>query len=523
MYARNLCNKKILRQPLSELLFLQMVKDNFTDLFPPSALDGVLPSQHGQPSATAERSSTDIAETAPAAELISQQRHVYTVSELLSEIRDILDIEFGPVWTRGEISGFSRAASGHCYFTLREGKHCLKCVMFRNTASDIGFTLKDGLNVNCRGRLNIYTGRGDLQLVVEGMEQAGRGLLFARLEELRKKLEKEGLFADELKKALPTFPERIFLVTSPAGAAVRDFIRTARARWGGADITVVPTPVQGADAVPEIVRAIRIADRTAGARDVIVVTRGGGSLEDLWAFNEEEVVRAVAACRAPVVSAVGHETDFTITDLAADLRAATPTAAGTLVAPDAMELRHRVSTLLHRAARATNHVVTDAGHRVQVLRHRLKDPGTRLVEQRQRIDETLLRMRHAVLDVITRSRERLSVPAGRLRLHSPEKQIDTLNATVGILENRLKTGMQNRLSAHRAAMERTVARLETVSPLSVLSRGYSLVIAEKDNRIVRNAEEVKEGDKLRIRPHSGEILCEVTGTHTDHIYGKGKT
>jgi len=424
-----------------------MVKDNFTDLFPPSALDGVLPSQHGQPSATAERSSTDIAETAPAAELISQQRHVYTVSELLSEIRDILDIEFGPVWTRGEISGFSRAASGHCYFTLREGKHCLKCVMFRNTASDIGFTLKDGLNVNCRGRLNIYTGRGDLQLVVEGMEQAGRGLLFARLEELREKLEKEGLFAGELKKTLPGFPERIFLVTSPAGAAVRDFIRTARARWGGADITVVPTPVQGADAVPEIVRAIRIADRTAGARDVIVVTRGGGSLEDLWAFNEEEVVRAVAACRTPVVSAVGHETDFTITDLAADLRAATPTA----------------------------------------------------------------------------SRERLSAPAGRLRLHSPEKQIDTLNATVGILENRLKTGMQNRLSAHRAAMERTVARLETVSPLSVLSRGYSLVIAEKDNRIVRNAEEVKEGDKLRIRPHSGEILCEVTRTHTDHIYGKGKT
>ena len=488
-----------------------MAKDDFTDLFPPSALDDVLPDQFRKPAAPGVHGNNEIPSETET-DFISPRRHVYTVSQILYEIRYVLDMEFGPLWAGGEISGFSRAASGHCYFTLREGAACLKCVMFRNAAAVVNFPVEDGLNVNCRGSLNIYAGRGDLQLVVEKMEEAGRGLLFARLEELRKKLEQEGLFDSRQKKPLPAFPETIFLVTSPAGAAIRDFIRTARARWPGIEIVVVPTQVQGAEAIPEIAGAIKTADKAAGSRDIVVVTRGGGSIEDLWAFNEEEVVRAVAACRTPVVSAVGHETDFTITDLAADVRAATPTAAGALVTPDARELEEKINTLMHRASRSVRLVIKDALHRVQVMRHRLKDPGNRLIEQRQRLDETTLRMRHAIQAMLANDRERLSHPASRLRLFSPEKQINVMISMVNALETRLKTGIDNVLSTDRAIMERTVARLETVSPLSVLSRGYSLVFAEKDDRIIRDAEDVKRGDKLCIRPRKGTIHCKVLET-----------
>ncbi len=482
-----------------------MPKDDFTDLFPPSALDGVL--DLGDESHDTACNRQD--ESVP----LLSDRHVYSVSELIDEIRVAIDTRFGPIWLRGEISNFSRAASNHCYFTLREGTSCLRCVMFRSAASTVDFSLKDGLDVNCHGFLNIYAARGDLQLVVDCMEQAGRGLLFEQLEKLKKRLEKEGLFATGRKKPVPAFARRIFLVTSPSGAAVRDFIRTARNRWRGVEIILVPTLVQGDDARFEIVRAIARADAAARHGDVIVVTRGGGSLEDLWAFNEEEVVRAVASCRTPVISAIGHETDFALTDYAADLRAATPTAAAAAVTPDAAQLGHAVNVLLRRTVQAMNMKIAARRHHAEVLRHRLKNPVTMLVEQRQRLDEAVQRMRHAVDTSLVRKRERISAWAVRLKLCSPDRWIEGRKARVLALGERLVTAMNSVLSGRRAGLEQTTARLDSVSPLSVLARGYSLVMRQEGRTLIRDSDEVIRGDRLVIKPCRGEILCEVLESH----------
>ena len=383
--------------------------------------------------------------------------------------------------------------------------------MFKTTASQVDFILRDGINVNCKGSLNIYARRGELQLIVERMEQAGHGLLFARMEELKRKLEQEGLFSQELKKPIPPFPDRIFLITSPTGAAVRDFIRTAKNRWSGVEIILVPTQVQGAEAVTAITKALQQAEAAAHACDIVVIARGGGSLEDLWAFNEEALVRAVAACKIPVVSAIGHETDFSLTDHAADIRAATPTAAAAIATPDARELGSNLGVLTNRAFRAVNLIISAGHNRLQVLYHRLKDPAARLIEQRQRLDEAVLRMHHGIQGIIRYNSERTVSFNNRLKLVSPERYIYTLEADIKALKARLAASMNAILACKRSSLEQTATRINTASPLSVLSRGYSLVMRE-DGALVRDAGKLHQGERLIIKPQQGEIVCKVLKT-----------
>ncbi len=489
-----------------------MTKDTLTDLFPQHALDGVIPPDDSGEETSALLSPghpDDFPE--PDLTLFQEPRvHIFTVGEILSRIRLCLDEEFATIHIQGEISSFSRAASGHCYFTIREGTSCLKCVMFRNAASRLSFSPAEGDNVLCTGRLNIYAGRGDLQLVAESMEPAGQGILFARFQELKTRLEAEGLFDPAVKQEIPRIPRMIFLVTSRHGAAARDFIKTARNRWPGVEISLVPTLVQGEEAAPEIISALETAQTHACRHDVIVLTRGGGSIEDLWAFNEESVVRAVARCTIPIVSAIGHETDFSLTDYASDFRAATPTAAAVAVTPDAGEWLRSVDALKRRASSAIHLVVSNHRVALQELRHRLRDPGTVLAEQRQRVDEAVVKMEHVMELLIERAGARVADLHGRLRLSSPERTLEKARSSLSALEIQLSNCMNQRLQAARANLGKASARLESVSPLSVLSRGYSLVLKKDSGRVLRDSGEVAPGDRLLIKPHNGEVECEVT-------------
>ncbi len=492
-----------------------MSKDNITDLFPPSALEGVLPESCLDSGTSHDQANDneDIGWEAPVQ--MPSDRHVYRVSELISKIRTCLDIEFATLWIEGEISSFSKAASGHCYFTIREDNSCLKCVMFRASASSLSFEPEEGMIITCRGNLNVYAGRGDLQLVVDRMEPAGRGILFARFQEMQQRLEAEGLFDPDRKKQIPPFPRRIFLVTSASGAAVRDFIRTARNRWRGVEIVLVPALVQGVEAPADIVRALGVADAAASYNDVIVVSRGGGSIEDLWAFNEEAVVRAIYRCSAPVVSGVGHETDFALADYVADFRAATPTAAAVAVTPDALELGRVVRTLLRRAEHSLKLLLSRSAITLQELRHRLRDPGKLLVEQRQRLDDAVYRMEHAVSAMLSEHEAYVTRLFHRLRIASPERAVERRKSLLHEMQMRLVSGMKQIVSDHKADLGEISARLQAISPLAVLSRGYSLVVIPENQQILRDAREVQPGDTVVIKPYSGKVECEVKAVIDD--------
>ena len=479
-----------------------MKKEGIRKLFPPSALDGVFPNSQaakGSP-ARLHHSSRPAPDT----------RRVYRVSELLDRISRTLDTEYGPVWIEGEISDFTRAPSGHCYFTLKDESGYIKCVMFRNAARKCGIKIDKCQHIKCHGRLNIYIARGDLQLVADMVEPAGEGALYARFEKLKRRLEAQGIFDESGKKKCPDFPDMIFVVTSPGGAAVRDFIKTVSQRWRGAAITVVPTLVQGKEAAPEIVRALALADDRAGENDVIVLTRGGGSLEDLWAFNEEIVARAVAATGTPVVSAIGHERDFTLADFAADHRSATPTAAAADVTPDAASLLHATAVLKARCARAAMNIIQGKAHGLELLEHRLRHPASLIAEQRQMVDSLEVRLLHAAGQYTGNRKACVREVATRLRLSSPATGLPVRRTRLIAAAHGLLKGIGFTISNRRSQLENSAARLDAVSPLGILARGYSLVINEKTDEITRDARQVSKGDRLLIRPARGTIRCGVT-------------
>ena len=392
---------------------------------------------------------------------------VYTVSEITSSLKEIVETSFPYVWIVGEISNCTLHSSGHAYFTLKDDLAQIRCALFRSSRS-AAVLPENGLKVFAQGRLGVYEKRGEYQLIVAAMLPAGRGELYAAFNELKARLEKEGLFDPSRKKALPAFPSRLGVVTSPTGAAVRDVIRVARKIYAGVEIIVNPVRVQGEGAAEEIAAAIAEFNR-AGGVDVIILARGGGSIEDLWAFNEEVVARAISKSGIPVVSAVGHEIDYTIADFAADLRAATPSAAAGLVLADYADVRTRIGALVGRA---------HAGVLGRIERHRdfLGALGTRY--GLRRIGDRIVEMRRAVDEMMT-SAERLA--AGR---------VETAKA-------RLATA---------------VARVESLSPLSTLRRGYS-VCYKGDTRVrVTSYRQVKPGDTMRVVFAEGRATCEVRGS-----------
>jgi exodeoxyribonuclease VII large subunit len=388
----------------------------------------------------------------------SEPVSVYTVSELQREIRALLEGDYAGIWVEGEISGSRRPPSGHCYLTLKDAEAQLSAVCWRSTMQRLRFEPEDGLAVRARGQLTVYEPSGRYQMIVQALEPLGAGPLQVRFEQMRNRLEKEGLFDSEHKKELPGFPRRAALVTSPAGAAVRDLIHVCKRRWPLLELIVVPVKVQGEGAAEEIAGGIAVADRLDC--ELVVVGRGGGSLEDLWAFNEEVVARAVFSASTPVVSAVGHEIDISICDLVADVRAATPSAAAERITPDATELLAQVAERRGRLARA--------------LRRRVRELRTRLA----------------------------AIEASRA-FRRPLDPVRSGEQTLDDLSQRLGAGLAASSRDRYRRLELLAGRMEALSPLKVLARGYSVTM--RDKTILRQATDVRSGDELRTILAEGEI------------------
>ncbi|MEF8834209.1 MAG: exodeoxyribonuclease VII large subunit [Halofilum sp. (in: g-proteobacteria)] len=446
--------------------------------------------------------------TDPAA--TGSEPHVFTVSELNRSVRDVLEGAFGPIWVEGELSNLARPASGHLYFSLKDRDAQVRCAMFRGRNRLLDFTPEAGMMVRARARIGLYEARGEYQLIVEQMEPAGAGALARAFEELKKKLAAEGLFTAEDKRPLPAIPARIGLVTSATGAAIRDALKVLARRFPAIPVIVYPVPVQGTQAAPEIVVAGRRAEC-----DVLLLIRGGGSLEDLWSFNEEAVVRAIRACPIPIVSGVGHEVDVTIADFAADRRAPTPSAAAELVSPDAAGLQRGLVALEKRLSNAGRVLLRDAGQRHEALRQRLyrQHPERRLQQLQQRRDELALRLQRAARQTLATRRERAERVHARLHYNAPIHRIQRLRDRSHQAERGLRAAMVAALQ-ERHGRVRTLSRaLDAVSPLATLGRGYALVRRGDDDRPVTDARQATAGDALDIRLAHGRLYARVEQSH----------
>jgi exodeoxyribonuclease VII large subunit len=438
------------------------------------------------------------------------ERRVFTVSELTEGIKGTLEGTFPAVWVEGEISNLRVPSSGHAYFTLKDEGAQLSAVLFRGRGRRVRFELEDGMHVLAFGGLDVYAARGQYQLVVELMEPQGLGVLQLAFEQLKRKLEAEGLFDDGRKRKLPVYPRVIGIVTSPTGAAIRDMLNIIGRRFGDLRILIAPVRVQGDGAPAEIVQAL-VNLQEMVELDVIVVGRGGGSIEDLWAFNDEAVARAIVACRVPVISAVGHETDFTIADFVADLRAPTPSGAAELVVREKLAVIERLVDLYARLKQAMVADVAAQRERLEFLARRrvLTDPARSLRDLYRRLDELQGRLRLGLRAGQRQARHRLALLTQALSAKNPAARIAADTALLGQLRGRLVSAAAHGVKASRGRFATSVGRLESLSPLAVLSRGYS-VTRLPSGALVRSAAQTRAGDLLEILLHQGALGARVT-------------
>ncbi len=431
---------------------------------------------------------------------------VYSVSQLNREARALLELTFSTTWVEGEISNLREPGSGHLYFSLKDAGAQVRCAMFRMRSAALKFKPKDGMHVLLRGKISLYEERGEFQLIVEVMEETGDGALRRAFELLKQRLAGEGLFASEHKQPLPALPGCIGVVTSPTGAAIRDILSVLQRRFPGIPIIIYPTQVQGAEAARQIAQALSLANREPRC-DVLILARGGGSLEDLWPFNEEVVARAIFASQIPLVSGIGHEIDFTIADLVADQRAATPSAAAELVSPDGNEWEATLRRMHLRLTHAMRMLLRHTALVLQGLEKRLPHPLRRLQDQAQHVDGLEQRLCLAQQHIL---RHKLAVVLHlevRLQRHSPSLQISVFVTRCQALQQQLKTHMQYQLSQAQQSLEQLMRALDGVSPLNTLKRGYAIVL--KGNSIVDDAGQIQVGDKVRARVAKGELECVV--------------
>jgi exodeoxyribonuclease VII large subunit len=432
-------------------------------------------------------------------------RHILTPSSLNRLVRDLLEDALPLVWIEGELSNVARPASGHLYFTLKDANAQVRCAMFRPKTGWLRFRPADGMHVLVRARVGLYEPRGEFQLVAEHMEPAGEGALQREFEQLKARLDAEGLFDPSRKRPLPAFARRIGVITSATGAAVRDVLSVMARRWPLADVDVLPVPVQGREAPPAIVSMLRRAS-ASGRYDVLLLTRGGGSLEDLWAFNDEQVARAIHASAVPVVSAVGHEVDFSIADFVADLRAPTPSAAAELLVPDAAsigrhlhQLRQRLATLQQRRMQAliqrTDHLLA----RLQAQR-----PQTRLLRDRERLAHLRHRLAVAMREAMRGRATGLERAHARLLARHPRQRLPLYAQQLAQQERRLRQAIAQILERRRASLGQTARALHAVSPLATLDRGYAILFDEQ-GRVIRSASAVKTGERVRAKVADGEL------------------
>jgi exodeoxyribonuclease VII large subunit len=435
-------------------------------------------------------------------------RNVYTVSQLNLEARALLEENFSRIWVEGEISNLARPRSGHIYFSLKDDRCQLRCAMFRMHNRRIDFTPEDGLQVLANGRISLYPERGDFQLIVQFMEEAGAGVLRRAFEALKQRLADEGLFDESHKHALPSLPRRIGVVTSPTGAALRDILSILARRFPAIPVLVYPVPVQGAGAAPEIVRMLDMAG-SRGECDVLILARGGGSLEDLWAFNEESVARAIHRCGIPVVTGIGHEVDVTIADFAADRRAATPSAAAELVSPEATEWRLKISAGVQRLARHARRRLGDEQRGLVALQRRLIHPRRRLFDLSQGLDALLARLARAARHGDMTRRSLLAKVDARLRQRDPSRVLQIHASTWRQLTQRLHHARGRDLMQRRARLAGIVRAMEAVSPGRTLERGYAIVTRADDGALVRGSNQVRVGDEIDTRLASGQLRSTV--------------
>jgi len=422
--------------------------------------------------------------------LPERQEKIYTVSEITRQIKQKLEKIFPVLWIEGEIADFKQAHSGHLYFTLKDEKSALNCVMWRSSAVRVPFELESGLQVICKGQISVYEQRGQYQLYVEGIEPKGKGALQLAFEQLKEKLNKEGLFDPSVKKKLPLLPKKVGIVTSPRGAAIIDIIKTLERRFAHLHIVIYPAKVQGEGASDEIVEGI---DYLGSYRDmdVIIVGRGGGSLEDLWAFNEEKVARAIFRCPVPIISAVGHEVDFTIADFVADVRASTPSVAAEMVIEKEQFLLECIANLEKRIFHHIRFFIQEKKHEVTNLIHHqaFQNFKVRLFNLIQQVDEFETRARYVIQTLV--------------------QMIVQSKSRVDLAQEKMSSAMKRLLQEHHGKWERFSAELDNLSPLNILKKGYTLCWKNAQPKLIQKVEDVGEGDEVTVSFFKGEFTAQV--------------
>ncbi|HDZ90968.1 MAG: exodeoxyribonuclease VII large subunit [Deltaproteobacteria bacterium] len=433
---------------------------------------------------------------------------VYTVSDLTALIQDLLEDRFDFVWVEGEISNFRSPGSGHYYMVIKDEKAQIRAVMFRVQTRYLKFLPEDGMKVIAQGRIGIYAPRGEYQIILDYLEPVGTGALALAFEQVKKRLAAMGVFDEDIKKPLPFLPKRVAVITSPTGAAIRDFLKIIQRRYANLEILIVPVRVQGDRACRDMVEALHMVNRHLDA-DVIVLTRGGGSLEDLWAFNQEELALAIRDSRIPVVSAVGHEIDLTISDLAADFRAPTPSAAAELLVKEKETLLNRLKqarTRLRGAMDLRLEVLTD---RLKGLRDRIRDPRKGLANLWMRLDEDQMRLVR-VMDILIRERRKgLEGEIRALLVYSPINRITALRQALAFKRAALVSSMERQLREGRMGLALLHKRLNDLSPLSVLKRGYSITLRLPEKQVLKGVLGVERGDQVQVLLGEGGLKCRV--------------
>jgi len=441
-------------------------------------------------------------------DISDNQRDIYNVTRLNREVRAVLEGSFPSIWLQGEISNFARPASGHMYLTLKDIHSQVRCAMFKNKNRLLKFEPENGVEVLVRANVSLYEGRGEFQLIIEYMELAGEGGLQRAYEELKQKLFKEGLFEEEHKQPLPNMPRTIGVITSPTGAAIRDILSVLKRRYPAGNIIVYPVVVQGEGSAEQITTMLRTAEKRNEC-DVLILSRGGGSIEDLWAFNNETLARAIFDCSLPVVSGIGHEIDFTIADFVVDQRAATPSAAAELVSPDQLHIKQTVSLQQTRLTQFLKVKLDHLQDNILYLKKRLPHPAIQLQNNAQRLDGLTVRMSHSIESIFTEQKNRLHEQSITLNKHSPLQKLQIYIERCEQLHQRLHQAANNLWRNLDSQLHTLTRALNTVSPLATLNRGYAIVQKYDDQQIIRDAGQLSPGDEVLARFSDGQARCTV--------------
>lgn len=444
----------------------------------------------------------------------NQNPKVYSVSELTEEIQDLLENRFDFVWVEGEISNFSAPVSGHYYMVIKDEKAQIRAVMFRLQARYLKFLPENGMKVIVQGRVGVYPPRGEYQIILDYLEPMGVGALALAFEQLKKKLAAQGIFDKEIKKPLPLLPQRVAVITSPTGAAISDFLKVIRRRFANIEIIIIPVRVQGEGATEDMVEALDLVNRELKV-DVIVLTRGGGSLEDLWAFNKEELALAIRRSQTPVVSAVGHEIDLTISDLAADFRAPTPSVAAELLVLEKESIINRLDEMRSRLMTGINQNIKNQTQELYRLSKRIQDPRKRLADIWMHLDENYSRLIRLMDLIVLDIRKRVNAEERALLLRSPMNMITSMRQRLNFQKTSLAQGIDKQLGIKQTTLSLLGKRMKDLSPLSILKRGYSITRKLPEKWVIRYASSVQKGDQIQVLLAEGDLECRIEKLNLD--------